>query len=206
MSMVFCTLCGRKMLNGEMFCPNCGTRAININSPVKSKNATVMQNGTAVGVSKEAAQKIREYVEVATFSPKKFGERWYSWSAGEILRDSMANSLAELVFGIEDEVPLIVFKHNKMSDIDFKEGFIVTNYRIIFNFNGFNRTKEEWYWNEITGVKYDKRIFAHVMYLTSNIPGYKDSGDMYLTYIDHLREFKMFFENLVKTCAKYAQE
>ena len=203
---MFCTICGQKMRDGELFCPNCGTRVISINNSAKTKNPEMKQNGKVVGVSKEAAEKIREYIEENTSSPKKFGERWYSWSAGEILRDPIADSLAELVTGIDDEIPLIVFKYNRTSDIDFKEGFIVTNYRIIFNYSGFNRTKEEWFWNEITGVKYDKRLFAHVMYLTLNIPGYKDAGDMYLTYLDHLKEFKIFFEKLIKICAKYAQQ
>ncbi len=193
-------MCGQKLSDEDLFCCNCGTRIIRENNPIKENKQEDECSEKNIGISKTAAAKIKKHVEDHTFFPRQFGEHWYSWSVGEILNDFIVNSIAGIVIGIEDEVPLLIYQYNSTLETDFKEGFILTNYRIIIKFG--NR-QEEWFWNQITNVTYDKILLAHVMYLNLNVPGKKVSRSIPLTYLDHLRDFKFFFSGLVKDCLTY---
>lgn len=197
---MYCIMCGQKLSNEELFCCNCGTRIIRENTQTEEKRQEEACSDKNIGISKIAAAKIRKHVEDHTFSPRKFGEHWYSWSIGEILNDSIVDSLADIVNGIEDEIPLLIYKYNSTLENDFREGFILTNYRIIIKFGS---KSEEWFWNQITGVTYDKILLAHVMYLNLNVPGKKISRSIPLTYLDHLKDFKFFFSKLVEECLTY---
>ena len=198
---MFCTVCGYKMSDNDLFCPNCGTRIIGLNG---GSNSKPMAGNTSkkLGVSTKAASEIRRVIEEATDSQKMFGERWYSWSAGEILEDPMVDSLGELVTGIEDEIPLIVYKYNRTYDLDFKEGVIITNYRIIAKFGSKDG---EWFWNELSEVTYDKILLAHVIYLNLKDPKKKRSFSMPLTYLDNLKKFKPYFAQIAKVCIMIAE-